>query len=286
MIKIFGIDFTSAPNRHKPITCAVGELIDGTLHLRAVYRLPTFAEFEYTLAQHGPWVAGFDFPFSQPRRLIEDLGWPTDWSTMVDRVAAMGKDTFESHIRAYTSARSNGDKLHRRLTDVHANAISPMKLDFVPVGKMFFQGVPRLLAAGLNILPCHPTSDSRIALEVYPALVNRRFNRKLSYKQDNLSLQTDQHTAARSALLDTLNSPLFIDTYGFTLKLEPALTATSVDDKSGDTLDAVLCAVQASWASTVPNFGIPLDCDPLEGWIIDPSQVGPPFMLSNIGLYQ
>lgn len=148
-----------------------------------------------------------------------------------------------------------------------------MKLDFVPVGKMFFQGVPRLLAAGLNILPCHPTADNRIALEVYPALVNRRFNLKRSYKQDILSLQTDQHTAARSALLGSLNSPEFIETYGFTLELGSDAASASLDDKSGDMLDAVLCALQAAWASTVPNFGIPADCDPLEGWIVDPSQI-------------
>jgi len=272
-MKILGIDFTSAPNRHKPITCAVGECADGLLHIEIVHRLSTLAAFEQIIAQSGPYVAGFDFPFSQPRRLIEALGWPTGWADLINFVVAMGKDTFESEIRRYAAPRPAGDKLHRRLTDVHANAISPMKLDFIPVGKMFFQGAPRLLDAGLNILPCHPTTDNRIALEVYPALVNRRFNRKQSYKQDNLSLHTGQHTAARSALLEALYSPLFLDTYGFTLKLDSALTTMSIDEKSGDTLDAVLCAVQAAWASTVPNYGIPRNCDPLEGWIVDPSQM-------------
>ncbi|MEP6986196.1 MAG: DUF429 domain-containing protein [Chloroflexota bacterium] len=272
-MKILGIDFTSAPNRHKPITCAVGQLTNLVLRIETVQRLPTFADFEHVLAQSGPWIAGFDFPFSQPRRLIESLGWPTDWAEMVERVAAMGKEGFESEIRHYADLRPSGDKLHRRLTDVNANAISPMKLDFVPVGKMFFQGAPRLLSAGLNIQPCHPTSDTRVALEVYPALVNRRFNQKRSYKQDTLSLQTDQHTTARSALLDTLNSPLIAETYGLSLNLDSAVTSASIDDKSGDTLDAVLCALQAAWASIVPNFGIPLDCDPLEGWIVDPSQL-------------
>ncbi len=150
-----------------------------------------------------------------------------------------------------------------------------MKLDFVPMGKMFFQGAPRLLAAGLNILPCHPTADNRVALEVYPALVNRHFNCKRSYKQDIIARQTDQHTAARSTLLDTLLSPLCVDTYGFTLKLDTSVLSASLDDKSGDTLDAVLCAVQAAWASLTTNFGIPSDCDPLEGWIVDPSQFNP-----------
>ncbi len=146
-----------------------------------------------------------------------------------------------------------------------------MKLDYIPVGKMFFQGSPHLLAAGLNILPCHPTSDNRIALEVYPALVNRHLNGKRSYKQDTVARQTDQHTLARSALLDTLLSPHFVDTYDFILKLDTDVSSASLDDKSGDTLDAVLCAVQSAWAFLTPNYGIPPDCDPLEGWIVDPS---------------
>lgn len=272
-MKILGIDFTSAPSKIKPITCAVGELTDNQLQITEVKRLQTFAAFEQSLAQSGSYVAGFDFPFGQPRRLIEELGWPTNWAELIDLISLMGKEAFESEIRRYSEPRPIGDKLHRRLTDVRANAISPMKLDFVPVGKMFFQGATRLLAAGLNIQPCHPTSDNRIALEVYPALVNRRFNRKLSYKQDNVARQTDQHTAARSALVDSLFSSLFADTYGFSLTLDSSLSTAAIADKSGDTLDAVLCAVQAAWASITPNLGIPIDCDPLEGWIVDPSHL-------------
>ncbi len=265
-LHILGFDFTSAPSRIKPITCAQAQFESGELHVNAVLRLPTFAAFETALGQSGAWVAGFDFPFSQPRRLIEALGWPTEWVELITLVSAMGKEAFEAEIRRYSDSRPAGDKLHRRLVDARANAISPMKLDFVPVGKMFFQGAPRLLAAGLNILPCHPTSDNRVALEVYPALINQR----LSYKQDTVARHTDQHTSARAALLDMMMSPMLLDTYGFTLKLDSAVIQASVEDKSGDTLDAVLCAVQAAWTATVPDYGIPPDCDPLEGWISDP----------------
>jgi hypothetical protein len=36
-------------------------------------------------------------------------------------------------------------------------------------------------------------------------------------------------------------------------------------------------AVQAAWAYSQAdnNFGIPVDCDPLEGWIVDPSLYDP-----------
>ena len=36
----------------------------------------------------------------------------------------------------------------------------------------------------------------------------------------------------------------------------------------GDRLDAVLCLVQAAWAAAQPNHGLPLDVDPIEGWIV------------------
>ncbi|MCA0453800.1 MAG: DUF429 domain-containing protein [Chloroflexi bacterium] len=270
---ILGLDFTSAPTRAKPITCAEAYLESETLHVEAVHRLSTFTQFEQTLVHYPVYVAGFDFPFSQPRRLIETLGWPTEWAELIALIAAMGKNAFEAEIRLYSDPRPSGDKLHRRVADVRANAISPMKLDFVPVGKMFFQGAPRLLAAGLNVLPCHPTASPRAALEVYPALVNRRFNQRASYKQDAVARQTDQHTAARSALLDVLMSPVLRATYGIKLKLAAAVQRAAVEDKTGDTLDAVLCAIQAAWASRTPDYGIPPDVDALEGWIADPSLV-------------
>ena len=46
-----------------------------------------------------------------------------------------------------------------------------------------------------------------------------------------------------------------------------------LDDPRGDDLDAVLCLVQAAWGlrradSAGPGYGLPVDIDPLEGWIV------------------
>ena len=41
-----------------------------------------------------------------------------------------------------------------------------------------------------------------------------------------------------------------------------------VDDARGDALDAVLCLMQAAWASKQPGWGLPANLDPLEGWIV------------------
>jgi hypothetical protein len=38
-------------------------------------------------------------------------------------------------------------------------------------------------------------------------------------------------------------------------------------DGRGDLLDAVLCSLQAGHAAVQPQFGLPRNLDPLEGWI-------------------
>ena len=47
-----------------------------------------------------------------------------------------------------------------------------------------------------------------------------------------------------------------------------ALRERLTHDPSGDALDAVLCLMQAGWASAQPDFGLPADVDPIEGWIV------------------
>jgi hypothetical protein len=39
-------------------------------------------------------------------------------------------------------------------------------------------------------------------------------------------------------------------------------------DGRGDRLDALLCLIQAAWASLQPGQGVPGTVDPLEGWIV------------------
>jgi len=61
--------------------------------------------------------------------------------------------------------------------------------------------------------------------------------------------------------------------YGFSVELSDMMAEYMVQDPTGDQLDAVLCAIQAAWAYTQSdqNYGIPPDCDPVEGWIVDPN---------------
>jgi hypothetical protein len=54
------------------------------------------------------------------------------------------------------------------------------------------------------------------------------------------------------------------------IKLEKGLEQLLLNDGSGDSLDAVICAAQAAWGWTrrKSNFGLPAGADPAEGWIV------------------
>jgi hypothetical protein len=270
-MKVYGVDFTSAPRPGKPIVWVEAWLAGNKLEITALHQLTDFVQFEAFLHTGGPWVAGFDFPFGQPRRLLTNLGWPVSWAAYVAQVARQGKTAFETAIRDYRRARPAGDKHHLRTTDALAGAISPMMLAGVPVGKMFFQGAPRLLFSGVSILPNHPGNDSRIAIEAYPALVARAFIQKQSYKSDDSAKQTAAREAARYKLVNGLLSNRLSQLYHISLTMPPGLPDQLIADPTADRLDALLCAVQSAWAVTRPDYGIPQHCDPLEGWICDPA---------------
>jgi hypothetical protein len=269
---IFGVDFTSAPTRRKPITCALCTLHDDRLTLLKCLSLPTFKEFETFLHRPGPWCAAFDFPFGLPRPLLANLGWPQRWEDYVQRIAALGKAGFEESITRYCASRPPGQKHLLRATDTLAKSRSPMMLHRVPVGKMFFQGATRLLQSNVNILPCRPNNDSRITLEGYPALVARHWLGSRSYKSDERARQTEEQLAARRALVQALRSPDLFADYGLRLTLPDMLAESLIADPMADRLDALLCAIQAAWACTrrASGYGIPRDCDGDEGWIVDP----------------
>lgn len=270
-MRIYGLDFTSAPRRQKPLTLAVATFTGEALRLDTVRLLTDFAAFEAWLASPGPWAAGLDFPFGQPARLIDHFGWGATWAETIRSITALGDlETFAAVIKAYRDRQPPGDKHHKRPVDRLARSISPMMLHGVPVGRMFFRGAPRLLASGASILPNHPTDSDRVVLETYPALVARRFTTG-GYKSDTRRQQTGAHRAARQHIIDGLRADCPAH-FGFALHLPADRAAALVADPTGDQLDALLCAVEAAWACTRRghDWGIPPGVDPREGWIVDP----------------
>ena len=269
-MRIYGLDFTSAPSYRKPITGAVCTIMADRLRVEGLITLTSFVEFEQFLSRSGPWLAGLDFPFGQPRKLIQNLGWPDSWADYVEKIAALGKSGFVATLAAYRQARPPGDKQHLRAADFRTASRSPMMLYGVPVGKMFFEGAPRLLKSGVSILPCRPNADPRLVIEAYPALVARRWAG--SYKSDAKKKQSTTQQTARRQIVEGLRSDQLRTCYGFSVELSDMMAEYIVQDPTGDRLDAVLCAIQAAWAYTqaAQNYGIPSDCDAIEGWIVDP----------------
>jgi hypothetical protein len=213
-----------------------------------------------------------DFPFGQPRSLVSALGWPGSWEGYVGEVGGLSKDEFEDGIRADMATRPPGSKWRYRLADRRSGSSSAMMLFRVPVGKMFYQGAPRLLASGVRVEPCRRNGDDRVAVEAYPAVVARRFLGRTAYKRDAVP-DTPERRSAREKLVAGLESGTLREAYGFTVEMDDHWKEAFVRDPSADALDSLLCAVQAAWAylKRDEDYGVPPECDPDEGWILDPA---------------
>jgi len=247
-------------------------LIEQALHVESLVVFECLDTFENFLGSPGPWMAGMDFPFGQPKTLRSDLGWPDDWVEIARLVGDLSPAEFERILTEYRQAREPGDKHHRRDTDILAHSQSPMTLFGVPVAKMFHRGVPILERCRVNIIPCRPLNKDRYVVEAYPALVARRYIGKTKYKSDERRHQTSDREDARRILLDILQGPRLEKDFGLTLDLPDGLTEEFVADASADRLDALLCAIQTAWSWRLRdhNYGIPDGIDPVEGWIMDP----------------
>ena len=267
-MRIYGVDFTCAPRRAKPITVASGILARSVLRLEAIEALGSFAEFEAFLARPGPWLGGFDFPFSLPRELVSDLGWPPEWLALVGHCSRMSRIELRAALDAYRAMRSPGSKYVHRATDTPAGSSSPMKLVNPPVALMFHEGAPRLAAADICLPGLRPNASSRIGLEAYPGLLARKqLGIRASYKSDTRSEHTPARRQARAQIMRALKrgEPL-----GVVLGLAKRLETQVLEDGTGDLLDAVICAVQAAWAwrKRRTNYGLPVDAPAGEGWIL------------------
>ena len=271
-MKIYGLDFTSAPGRKKPLIVLGCRLEDDTLRVEDSETLTDFGGFEDFLSWPGPWVCGMDFPFGQPRSLVAALGWPEGWEGYVGEVGGLSKVDFEDAIRADMATRPPGSKWRYRLADRRSGSSSAMMLFRVPVGKMFYQGAPRLLASGVRVEPCRRNGDARVAVEAYPAVVARRFLGRTAYKRDAVP-DTPERRSARETLVTGLASTTLLQSYGFTVEMDDHWREEFVADPSADALDSLLCAIQAAWAylERDESYGVPPECDTDEGWIVDPA---------------
>jgi Protein of unknown function (DUF429) len=266
---LFGVDFSSAPSRRKPIVLAQGRLAGTVLRLDRLLCLNTLPELGQWLRDTPGWLGGFDLPFGLPRELVQQLGWPTDWAACLDHYATLSRGQIRDTFAAFCAGRPVGGKFAHRACDGPAGSSPSMKWVNPPVAWMMHAGVPLLRAAGAW-LPAHQpapaTACSRVALEAYPGLLARELIGQRSYKSDTRAKQTPERLIARKDIVEALEQGR--TRLGLRLKLSAAQRDALAADASGDALDAVLCLVQAAWAASRSGYGLPAGVDPLEGWIV------------------
>lgn len=278
-MKIFGIDFTSAPSVGKPLTCAACVLNDGALVLETLVEWPAFHHLEAFLCSDGPWLAAIDFPFGLPAEFIVQVGWSPGWADYASTLSAFAnKPEYRAFLSRHKQGQPPGRKDLRRPIDKLVRSVSPLNVVRPPVGLMLFEGLPRLWLSNADIVPCRrrPT-ENRTIVEAYPALVARRWGLGKPYKEGT---RTDAaaRREARTRLLDALLGQQAREYYGFGVSIPtPLLREQLGGDGLGDLLDAFMAAIQGAWSWTRrgENFGIPIDCDANEGWIVDPETARP-----------
>lgn len=269
-MQIFGLNFSSAPSGSKPITCVRCHERGDALYLDLLTSLSSFEMLQNFLHSDGPWIAGIDFPFGQPRPMVEAMGWPLTWEGYVEAVAAMQESEFRGALESYWANGASIQHEQLRTTDRLA-AVECRSSNGIGAGERFFFGAPRLLGIDVCVLPCRETSADRLLVEASPALVAHKVIGSSAYKSD--SPGGDASLAqARGALLEGLEAEDFRNEYGFSVSIQEAVLAEIVADHRADTLDALLASVQAAWAWTQrkDNYGIPHGADRLEGWVADP----------------
>ena len=201
-------------------------------------------------------------------------------ASQAPKAASVGKrsspeSTTRPQIRdafaAFCNARPVGGKFAHRATDIPAGSSPSMKWVNPPVAYMLHAGLPLLLDAGVHLPGLHEGDAARVALEAYPGLLAREVLGRRSYKSDDRQRQTPERLIARRDLLEALERGA--TRLGLRLKLTHAQRDALAADASGDSLDAVLCLIQAAWASQHHAegdalYGLPAGLDPLEGWIV------------------
>jgi hypothetical protein len=264
--ELWGVDFSCAPSRRKPITVARGRIAGAVLRFEGAQEIDSLARFEALLAAPGPWFGAFDFPFGLPRAFVDSLQLGDSTAAVIAEVhrRCPTRMDFRALIDQWGNARPPGQRLIHRRTDGAVPGItssSPLQTRYVPVGLMYYEGLSRIVKSGASIPRRVDGDPSRVAVEGYPGLLAFELVGKRSYKNSAL----DDRLIARKDIVDALEQGR--TRLNLRLKLSHAQREALVDDASGDRLDAALCLMQAGWASLRAFGGMPPDADGVEGWL-------------------
>lgn len=272
-VAVFGSDFTSTEilSRSKAQHLVRGHLSRTHLSISSHESFVTNESWIAALPKDGPWVFGVDFPLGQPRAFCESLGIET-YDELIASASSLSPAEWKAAVKGFRGP--NGKRRIGRLVDGKARAGHAMNVDNPPVGMMFHRGAPLLHCAGFSMPPVRSNLSDQVVVEAYPALVaakaapSRNAFKAVSYKGGK-SAQRAAKQACRQAILDRLPQ-VCPDHYGLNIQIAAEVHQAALTDSHGDILDSVLAVIQAAWAATQPGLGIPVDADPLEGWICDP----------------
>jgi hypothetical protein len=171
---------------------------------------------------------------------------------------------FRACVDAWGNGRPAGQRLLHRACDTAMDGVtstSPLQTRYVPVGFMYYEGLSRLLAAGVGLPGLHAGDPARQAIEGYPGLLAHELIGARSYKNRDAA----DRLIARKDIVERLEQGR--TRLALRVRMSHAQREALVADAGGDRLDALLCLVQAAWASTQPGLGLPAGMDPVEGWI-------------------
>jgi hypothetical protein len=269
---LLGVDFTCAPSRRKPVTVAFGRCGGapaGRLELLELAALPSLADFEALLRRPGPWFGAFDFPFGLPREFVEaqGLGMSCDAVITELRRRCPTRMAWRALVDAWGNARPAGRRLVHRATDL-AGAIastSPLQTRYVPVGFMYYEGLSRLVAAGVSLPGLRRGDPARVAVEGYPGRLAFELIGRRSYKN---SAAADRAAARRDMLGALASARAGGARAGLAVAMSRTQRRALLEDDGGDRIDALLCLVQAARAAQQPDHGVPRGVDAVEGWIV------------------
>jgi len=294
--RIFGIDFTSAPGKRKPIVCCELALDWPTsghpvpqLSLIALTTWDTFAPFEAFLATLPTGsLTGIDCPLGLPYAFLVAQGWDTlSWRGYLAEVASHTKASWLARVNDDRATRPAGQKLPLRETDRLAQAKSPLMTVRVPLAKMFYEGATRVAQAPVTVWPFDvelsetftlTATSAPIVAEVYPAQCARYLQRRLQqhesprawrpYKQEQLTT-AEALQDVQQAMLQALLAPETQADLGITLNIPHP--ERLLGEAKGDTLDAFFAAVWAALYSLHPGSAYSEAPWQQEGWIICPN---------------
>lgn len=251
-MRVYGVDFTSAPTNKKPIVVAECET-------EPELRLIKFLQFT-RLAEFGAWLqefqgtVGVDAPFGFPKEFRDAIGLSGTWKEQSSQIEALGLQRLVQIASEFRSSRPEGKKEPRRQTEIVTKAFSSMKMYQPPVGRMATRIIPLLARSGASVFPVRENKSGRMIFEIYCSPFARSVVGRQPYKNRAGTAEI------RSRILSSL--PMSVDN---------AQRKQVLDDDEGDFLDSLIGCYEAVLAEKKLASGalvLPTDVDRIEGWIV------------------